>query len=178
MKYLRQQDCSSRTIPTSADSVFSQSDTFRKYLQNLDVTTVLYNRINETVLDVEYPLIEGKLKAINEQLEKATSHINWTSEGKDMQWGWEGGGGALLYSAGGSIVHCSCTLQGALLMVLTSVTATSNAYYHCQCWPLPLSLSMLAPPTITANASPSHYINPPASVPNTPDESSLGTVWK
>lgn len=54
---------------------------FRKFLQNLDVTVVLYNRINDTILDVEYPLIEGKLKAINEQLEKATSQLNWTSTG-------------------------------------------------------------------------------------------------
>eukprot|EP00731_Ephydatia_muelleri_P037632 Em0524g1a len=62
VKYLRQQDGSNRTIPTSADSVFAQCDMFRKFLQNLDVTVVLYNHINETILDVEYPLIEGKLR--------------------------------------------------------------------------------------------------------------------
>lgn len=54
---------------------------FRKFLQNLDVTVVLYNHINETILDVEYPLIEGKLRSINEQLEKAISQLNWTSDG-------------------------------------------------------------------------------------------------
>ena len=81
VKYLRQQDSSNRTIPTSADSVFAQCDTFRKFLQNLDVTVVLYNQIDETILDVEYPLIEGKLTTINEQLEKAISQLNWTSDG-------------------------------------------------------------------------------------------------
>eukprot|EP00731_Ephydatia_muelleri_P012058 Em0006g952a len=81
VKYLRQQDGSNRTIPTSADSVFAQCDMFRKFLQNLDVTVVLYNHINETILDVEYPLIEGKLRFINEQLEKAISQLNWTSDG-------------------------------------------------------------------------------------------------
>lgn len=84
VKYLRQQDSSNRTIPTSADSVFAQCDTFRKFLQNLDVTVVLYNQIDETILDVEYPLIEGKLTTINEQLEKAISQLNWTSDGTHL----------------------------------------------------------------------------------------------
>eukprot|EP00731_Ephydatia_muelleri_P036494 Em0265g1a len=35
----------------------------------------------QTILDVEYPLIEGKLRSINEQLEKAISQLNWTSDG-------------------------------------------------------------------------------------------------
>jgi len=53
--------------------------------QNLDVTVTLYNRVRETILDVEQPLIEGQLRAIDEQLERAISELNWTSEGWGQQ---------------------------------------------------------------------------------------------
>ena len=41
-------------------------------------------QIKETILDVEEPLIETQMKVINEQLEKAISHLNWTSDGKSQ----------------------------------------------------------------------------------------------
>ena len=49
--------------------------------QNLDVTVTLYNKVHETILDVEQPLIAGQLAAIDGQLERAISELNWTSEG-------------------------------------------------------------------------------------------------
>ena len=68
-------------IPGSAASVFQQNETYRKYLQNLDVTVALYNKVRETILDVEYPLIEKQLYDIDQELEKATSQLSWTSAG-------------------------------------------------------------------------------------------------
>ena len=50
-------------------------------IQNLDVTVALYNQVRESILDVEYPLIETQLVDIDTQLEKAISQLNWTSEG-------------------------------------------------------------------------------------------------
>ena len=47
----------------------------------MDVTVALYNQVRETILDVEYPLIETQLADIDTQLEKAISQLNWTSEG-------------------------------------------------------------------------------------------------
>ena len=41
--------------------------------------------MHETVIDVEYPLIADQLKAIDHQLERAISELNWTSEGKILQ---------------------------------------------------------------------------------------------
>lgn len=41
--------------------------------------------MHETVIDVEYPLIEGQLKAIDHQLERAISELNWTSDGMIIQ---------------------------------------------------------------------------------------------
>lgn len=81
MKYLEQQNCPGRVIPESATSVFQQSETYRKYLQNLDVTVTLYNQVRGTILDVEYPLIERQLKDIDKELEKASSQLTWTSAG-------------------------------------------------------------------------------------------------
>ena len=54
---------------------------FSLFPQNLDVTVTLYNRVRSTVLEVEYPLIESQLAAIDQQLERAISELNWTSEG-------------------------------------------------------------------------------------------------
>jgi dynein heavy chain len=45
------------------------------------VTVALYNQVRETILDVEYPLIQTQLAQIDTQLEKAISQLNWTSEG-------------------------------------------------------------------------------------------------
>ena len=61
------------------------SDQSFLYEQNLDVTVTLYNRVRETILDVEYPLIEDQLADIDRQLEGAISQLNWTSEG-DCVW--------------------------------------------------------------------------------------------
>lgn len=45
------------------------------------MTVTLYNRVHEIILDVEQPLIAGQLAAIDGQLERAISELNWTSEG-------------------------------------------------------------------------------------------------
>ncbi len=37
--------------------------------------------VRDTAIDVEYPLIEAQLASIDQQLEKAISELNWTSEG-------------------------------------------------------------------------------------------------
>ena len=81
VKYLKQQDSSDRDIPGSAGSVFEQNETYRKYLQNLDVTVTLYNQVRETILDVEYPLIDQQLRDIDQEIQKAMEKLNWTSSG-------------------------------------------------------------------------------------------------
>ena len=42
------------------------------------------SRVRETVIEVEYSLVESQLKELDEQLEKAIHHLNWTSEGMCM----------------------------------------------------------------------------------------------
>lgn len=85
VKYLEMQKEANRVIPEKAAAVFEQNETYRKYLQNLDVTVHLYNSVRETILDVEYPLVEGQLNDMDVQLDRAISELNWTSEGKALK---------------------------------------------------------------------------------------------
>ena len=53
VKYLQQRDPNpNQPIPESAATVYANNDTYRKFLQNLDVTVTLYNKVrrgdNET----------------------------------------------------------------------------------------------------------------------------------
>ena len=103
VKYLEQREGTDHQIPESAAAIFAQNEMYRKFLQvcieiysntlyimypplllsqNLDVTVALYNQVRETILDVEYPLIQTQLAEIDTQLEKAISQLNWTSEGR------------------------------------------------------------------------------------------------
>lgn len=68
-------------IPQSANDVFAANDTLLLYVANLDLTVAWYNKIRETVLEVEYPIIEGQLDKIDTQLRQAEKDLNWTSEG-------------------------------------------------------------------------------------------------
>ncbi|KAK6170907.1 hypothetical protein SNE40_019193 [Patella caerulea] len=72
---------SEEEVPESANAVYARNDEFRKYLANLDLTVQWYNKVRNTILEVEYPLIETQLQDIDVQLEKAESSLNWNSQG-------------------------------------------------------------------------------------------------
>ena len=69
-------------IPQSAADMYSNNDTFRQYNANLDLTVHWYNKVRQTVLEVEFPLVEGQLEEIDVQLERAEKDLNWSSDGK------------------------------------------------------------------------------------------------
>ena len=69
-------------IPESATTVFARNEEFHKYCANLDLIVAWYNKIRQTVLDVEFPLIEDQLKTIDSQLQQAEKMLNWNSPGK------------------------------------------------------------------------------------------------
>ncbi|XP_058960986.2 dynein beta chain, ciliary-like [Pocillopora verrucosa] len=68
-------------IPESATNIYSRNETFHKFLSNLDLTVAWYNKVRETLLDVEFPLVEGQLQEIDGQLQQAETTLNWNSEG-------------------------------------------------------------------------------------------------
>jgi len=68
-------------IPEDAAKLFSKNETFRKFRANLDLTVAWYNKVRQTVLEVEYPLVEQQLADIDHQLEEAENALNWTNDG-------------------------------------------------------------------------------------------------
>ena len=72
----------SGAIPASAESIYSQNDTLRKYVANLDLTVRWYNKVRQTVLQVEYPLIEGQLADLDGQLQRAETSLHWKDDGQ------------------------------------------------------------------------------------------------
>lgn len=82
VKYLENaQNETLESIPESATNIYSRNETFHKFLSNLDLIVAWYNKVRETLLDVEFPLVEGQLQGIDNQLQQAETNLNWNSEG-------------------------------------------------------------------------------------------------
>jgi dynein heavy chain len=79
VKYLEIRGTSN--IPASAANMYAKNEVLRQYVANMDLTVHWYNRIRETVLEVEFPLIETQLGGIDGQMKDAETILNWTSDG-------------------------------------------------------------------------------------------------
>ncbi|XP_006886407.1 PREDICTED: dynein heavy chain 17, axonemal [Elephantulus edwardii] len=80
VKYLNFQQ--QKEMPESAESLFSQNESFRKFVGNLELIVGWYNEIKTTVTTVEYPLIKSELEAIDVKLLAAETSLFWN--GKDV----------------------------------------------------------------------------------------------
>ncbi|XP_077022232.1 dynein axonemal heavy chain 17 isoform X3 [Tamandua tetradactyla] len=69
-----------KEIPNSAESLFSQNETFRKFVGNLELIVGWYNEIKTTVMEVEFPLIKSELEAIDVKLLTSETTLFWNSE--------------------------------------------------------------------------------------------------
>ncbi|KAH0517950.1 Dynein heavy chain 17, axonemal [Microtus ochrogaster] len=78
VKYLNFQQ--QKDIPTSAETLFSENETFRKFVGNLELIVGWYNEIKTTVMDVEFPLIKSELEAIDVKLMSAETTLFWNGE--------------------------------------------------------------------------------------------------
>ncbi|XP_053544923.1 dynein axonemal heavy chain 9 [Bombina bombina] len=79
VKYL--QNLKMETIPRQAEDLFSSKESFRQFTANLELTANWYNKIMKTILEVEYPLIEGQLREIDIRLKEAEETLNWKAQG-------------------------------------------------------------------------------------------------
>ncbi|XP_049624579.1 dynein axonemal heavy chain 17 [Suncus etruscus] len=79
VKYLVSQQ--QKEIPLSAEGLYVQKETFRKFVGNLELIVSWYNEINNTVIGVEYPLIKAELEAIDVKLLSAETTLFWNGEG-------------------------------------------------------------------------------------------------
>ncbi|XP_076978309.1 dynein axonemal heavy chain 11 isoform X2 [Tamandua tetradactyla] len=67
-------------IPDSALAIFEKRNTLLKYVGSLELLVQGYNKLKQTLLGVEYPLIEAELKAIDDQLEEAATSLTWRDD--------------------------------------------------------------------------------------------------
>ncbi|XP_034645210.1 dynein heavy chain 17, axonemal-like [Trachemys scripta elegans] len=79
VKYLNFQK--QKDIPDSAGNLFSQNETFRKFVGNLDLIVGWYNKIKTTILSVELPLVKQELEENDIKLQKAETTLFWSNEG-------------------------------------------------------------------------------------------------
>lgn len=68
-------------IPASVQTMFDKNEMFLKYVTNLDLITLWYNKIRQQVLEVEFPIIEQQLDEIDQLLVRAENELSWNSEG-------------------------------------------------------------------------------------------------
>ena len=72
-----------KEIPKSALELHGKAETFRVQIGNLDLIVGKYNQILISMLDVEQPLLQAQLKAIDKVLEKGQKHLTWRSHAID-----------------------------------------------------------------------------------------------
>ncbi|KAI9536522.1 hypothetical protein NQZ68_032317 [Dissostichus eleginoides] len=64
-------------IPAAAMAVFEKRDMFTKYVSSLQLLVQWYNKLKQTVLEVELPLVRAELESIDVQLTRAESELTW-----------------------------------------------------------------------------------------------------
>ncbi|RKP21352.1 hypothetical protein ROZALSC1DRAFT_27237, partial [Rozella allomycis CSF55] len=66
-------------VPEKASNVYSKQEELREFQFNLEFIVNQYNTIQTTMLQVEQPLIQSRLEAIDSQFEDALNRISWKS---------------------------------------------------------------------------------------------------
>ncbi|KAF6298410.1 dynein axonemal heavy chain 17 [Rhinolophus ferrumequinum] len=79
VKYLNFQQ--QKEIPMSAENLFSQHETFWKFVGNLELIVGWYNEIKTTMMNEEFPLIQSELEAIDVKLLGAETTLFWNGKG-------------------------------------------------------------------------------------------------
>lgn len=69
-------------IPLTAAEIYSSKESYRQMVANLELMVNRYNKVLKTVLEVEYPLIQGQLQGIDLKLKEAEETLNWKMEGE------------------------------------------------------------------------------------------------
>ncbi|KAF7658249.1 hypothetical protein LDENG_00015570 [Lucifuga dentata] len=78
VKYI--QTLSQINIPAAAMAVFQKSDVLTKYVSSLQLLVQWYNKLKQTVLEVEFPLIRTELVSIDMHLTKAETDLTWQDQ--------------------------------------------------------------------------------------------------
>ncbi|NXX93579.1 DYH9 protein, partial [Centropus bengalensis] len=68
-------------IPVTAAEIYSSKELYQQMVANLELMVNRYNKVLKTVLEVEYPLIQGQLWDIDLKLTEAEETLNWKMDG-------------------------------------------------------------------------------------------------
>ncbi|XP_075889814.1 dynein axonemal heavy chain 9 isoform X2 [Nelusetta ayraudi] len=79
VKYLEARQA--EAIPETAMQIYTTRGQLWQHVANLELTAAGYNKVTSSVLDVEQPLVQAQLEAIDAQLRKAEGSLNWNSQG-------------------------------------------------------------------------------------------------
>ncbi|NXC27886.1 DYH9 protein, partial [Campylorhamphus procurvoides] len=68
-------------IPATAAGIYSSRESYRQLVANLELMGNRYNKVLKTVLEVEYPLVQGQLQDVDLKLKEAEETLTWKMEG-------------------------------------------------------------------------------------------------
>jgi len=60
--------------------LFVAGVSFAQYIGNLELLVHGYNKLKQTLLEVEYPLIEDELRTVDEELQAAATSLTWQDD--------------------------------------------------------------------------------------------------
>ncbi|XP_029686913.1 dynein axonemal heavy chain 9 isoform X2 [Takifugu rubripes] len=78
VKYLQFRQ--TETIPVTAMQIYTTRGQLWQYVTNLAMAVGRYNKVIDSVLDVEKPLVQGQIRDIDVHLKKAEESLKWNSE--------------------------------------------------------------------------------------------------
>ncbi|NXA80882.1 DYH9 protein, partial [Thryothorus ludovicianus] len=68
-------------IPPAAAEIYSCKESFQQLVASLELMGSSYNKVLRTLLEVEYPLVQGQLQDIDLRLREAEETLTWRMEG-------------------------------------------------------------------------------------------------
>uniref|UniRef100_A0A8C0VGP0 Dynein axonemal heavy chain 17 n=1 Tax=Cyanistes caeruleus TaxID=156563 RepID=A0A8C0VGP0_CYACU len=74
-------------IPSNAESLFAQNETFQKIGDILELIVGWYNEVRQQLMPVEQPLLAGELETLDVRLASAEKSLFWSNEGTNPHLG-------------------------------------------------------------------------------------------
>ena len=66
-------------VPEAARGVYDRSKTFRRHIGALDLIVAVWNRVQNTILPVELPLVRAQIDELHTRLDDGLKTLDWNS---------------------------------------------------------------------------------------------------
>ena len=70
-------------MPPAARNVHERSKTFRRHIGSLELVVAVWNRIQQTILPVELPLVRPQIEELHVRLDDGLRTLDWNSAAID-----------------------------------------------------------------------------------------------